>query len=543
MFTQIRSRQLSFTSLAVLLAFSTLLLITSITFARSAGTIVVNPGGSIQAAIDAATPGDTILINAGVYTESLTLSKAVSLTGVNSTTVIINAPPNQRVLTVTGATISNSVIISGLTFANGQVADSGGGVWVTVNALPIIENVSFVNNFAGNSGGGLAVDPVKPITLINITAISNTATREGGGVYAKIATILGGRFIENHSLCPGYPCGGGGAAAGVLTINGTKFAENTATHSGGGVYGSSVIITAAQFVSNYSAYEGGGIWAFSSLVIANSDFISNSADSEGGGVYVAPTRPAQIINTEFRRNTAGDGGGAVVGSIILSGGRFEGNHAIATIPTFSGGGGLSVYDSLDITGTEFIGNSAYRGGGILHHGTSTYGANAGRIVNVLFSQNTAEVGGAAFWTTSPSGTQILFTTIASPTLNGVSAIAVATGTVGLTNTIIANHAVGIERINGDVYEDYNLFFSNTTNISGTLVSGGTHDVFGNPNFVDPALGNYHIISPSAAIDAGVNAGVATDLDGLPRPFGAGHDIGAYEYINFTTRVYLPLVRR
>jgi hypothetical protein len=205
---------------------------------------------------------------------------------------------------------------------------------------------------------------------------------------------------------------------------------------------------------------------------------------------------------------------------------------------------MNVYCSLDITGTEFIGNSAYHGGGIFYYGSCTYGPNTSHIVNALFVQNMADVGGAAFWTWSSSNTQILFTTIASPTLNGVSAIAVATGTVGISDTIIASHTIGIESMGGTVYEDYNLFYGNTTNLSGTN-SSGTHDVFDDPNFADPALGNYRIISSSAAINAGVNVGVFTDLDGNPRPSKLGFDIGAYEY-QYTGPIYylyLPLVRR
>jgi pectin methylesterase-like acyl-CoA thioesterase len=86
---------------------------------RSPATLV-NCSGSIQACIDAANDGDTILIAAGRYTESLTLSKPVSLTGENRDTTIIHAIAGQRVLTVTGATISTTVVISGLTFTGGE---------------------------------------------------------------------------------------------------------------------------------------------------------------------------------------------------------------------------------------------------------------------------------------------------------------------------------------------------------------------------------------------------------------------------------------
>ncbi len=533
---QTRMRRLGVSFLAGLLALSALLLITSLTWAKPTGTIIVNPGDSIQAAIDAANPGDTILINAGTYTESLTLNKAVSLTGVSRDLAIINALANQRVLTVTGAAISNSVVISGLTFANGHVTDSGGGMLATNNALPLIENVVFINNYAGDSGGGLAVDTFEPVTLTNILAISNTAARGGGGVSAMMATVYGGRFIGNHSLCISYPCGGGGLTALDLTISGAEFRENTATHTGGGVSTNVAIITGAQFISNNSL-EGGGLWVFAGLVLADSKFVSNSANNEGGGLYVLPDGFAKVVNTEFSHNTAEIGGGVTVGRIILTGGRFEANRATESTYAFDGGGGLSVYDSFDITGTEFVNNSAYHGGGIFHSGINT-----GRIVNTLFIQNRAEVGGAAVWTSSPSNTQILFTTIASPTLSNVSAIAIVTGNIGITNTIIASYTIGIENVGGDVYEDYNLFHGNTQNLSGT-VTGGTHDVFGNPNFANPALGNYHVISPSAAIDVGVNAGITADLDGIHRPVGAGFDIGAYEYINFTSWIYLPLVRR
>ena len=73
----------------------------------------------------------------------------------------------------------------------------------------------------------------------------------------------------------------------------------------------------------------------------------------------------------------------------------------------------------------------------------------------------------------------------------------------------------------------------------------TNNVEGNPKFADALQHDYHLISGSAAIDAGVFAGVTTDLDGhsrLPDYGGLRVDIGAYEaeYQGVVYHAYLPI---
>ena len=53
--------------------------------------------------------------------------------------------------------------------------------------------------------------------------------------------------------------------------------------------------------------------------------------------------------------------------------------------------------------------------------------------------------------------------------------------------------------------------------------------------------DYHIAPGSAAIDAGVNSGVTSDIDGDTRPQGSGYDIGADEVSGQQWDIYLPLV--
>jgi predicted outer membrane repeat protein len=622
-------RRLTVFLFSILVAVIALASIYSLTLARpQASVIVVNPGESIQAAIDAADPGDTILINAGTYTENLTLGKAVSLTGMSRTTTRIHGVPNQSVLTVSGSTISNSVVISGLTFANGGgfVVAFGGGIAVQGDAQPLIQHVAIDNNTATYNGKGGGIGSFSPLTLVDVEFLNNTAwdggalyiygdtvltdctffnnlatsgssvsgggaiyaegnlqvfntdfisnstARAGGGIYASGAVnLVGGRFVENRSMSP--LASGGGVVAGSVTISGTKFLSNTAM-SGGAIVAGDVVVNGSYFERNTAGgREGGAVRAYRSLILSDTTFISNTGVDYGGAVYVeqimgvASVSGGQFINnqvtsgdpglglggglysfhdifitaTNFASNTALHGGGLYAReAAVVTDSRFERNRSTSTL--FSGGGGMTVRGALVLTGTEFIGNSAIHDGGGLYY----YATGDTRIVNVLFADNTTTSDGAAlFFYLTGGRVDLLHITIADDGLNPRQAIFAQNGSIGMTNTIIANHAIGIERWSGaTVYEDYNLFSGNTQNLSGTISSGSHHPV-GSPAFVDPAHHDYHLSFASAAVDVGVNAGVFTDLDGNPRPVKLGFDIGAYEnqYTGPIHYVYLPLVRR
>ena len=105
-------------------------------------------------------------------------------------------------------------------------------------------------------------------------------------------------------------------------------------------------------------------------------------------------------------------------------------------------------------------------------------------------------------------------------------------TVTLANTLIvsATNAFAADQWAGDV----SIHHTNTlTHNVATLhyTEGGAPSFQAiNPLTGDPQLdATYHLQAGSAAIDAGVDAGVTLDIDGQVRPWGAGYDIGADEY--------------
>ena len=127
----------------------------------------------------------------------------------------------------------------------------------------------------------------------------------------------------------------------------------------------------------------------------------------------------------------------------------------------------------------------------------------------------------------------------------------AGSTVALTNTILVSHTVGITVAAGNTATlEATLWgtdtWANRTDWGGEGTSPTAGNLWGDPAFEDPAAGDYHIRSGSAAIDAGVDAGVSQDIDGDPRPMGSGNDLGADELpfiVDDDWYLYLPIVLR
>lgn len=80
---------------------------------------------------------------------------------------------------------------------------------------------------------------------------------------------------------------------------------------------------------------------------------------------------------------------------------------------------------------------------------------------------------------------------------------------------------------GAVEGSHNILFSSQGNIDPGDFPNDLVNI--DPLLVDPAGDDYHLPAGSPAIDAGLDVGITTDLDGNPRPQGNWPDIGAYEF--------------
>ncbi len=199
----------------------------------------------------------------------------------------------------------------------------------------------------------------------------------------------------------------------------------------------------------------------------------------------------------------------------------------------SNGGGLEA-SLIVLTRSRFINNTASDSGGGVYANADFNGSN------LLFAGNDSASGAALYVKAGPA--VLYHATIARPTQGTGSGIFIQSrSTLELKNSLICDYAEGIY-VDGTLTEDYNLFYDNAkdTNISITGTHNqGLHNYLGNPLFINPAGGDYHLMWDFPAIDLGTDLGITTDLDGRARNNGR-FDSGAYQ---FWASIYVPLISK
>ena len=177
-------RRTKLVSNSLLLVAVAVILCAALAVPASAATLTVGAGGqfkTIQQAVDAAKPGDTVLVAPGTYTENVVVSKPLTITG-NAT---VNAADSSKdVFLIT----SPGVHIDGLTISGGETGVNVAGVAscaitnitehgnVFAVYLANATNSVVSNNNLANNHYGVYCDYATSNTIAN-----NVATGETGG--------------------------------------------------------------------------------------------------------------------------------------------------------------------------------------------------------------------------------------------------------------------------------------------------------------------------------------------------------------------------
>ena len=403
---------------------------------------------------------------------------------------------------------------------SGNSADYGGGLYC-LQALPVVRNCVFYGNSAG-VGGGLYFGSASPV-LTNCSFFGNTAIYNGGGMYCYQASpaLTNCTFFENTAA---YGSGGGMNCELVsLALTNCTFSENTAHGSGGGMYCSeaSPTLTNCTFSGNTTTYgKSGGMYcseAFTALTNATKSGSYNPV-FYGGGLYCEFASPV-LTDCTFSGNTANDDGGGLcchTASPVLTNCNFSGNTA-----NWDGGGMYCESDSSMVTNCSFYGNTAAKGGGLYCY----YASPA--LTNCTFSGNTAnwDGGGMFCYCASPALTNCTFSGNTANWDGGGMFCYYVSPT--LTNCILWGDTAA--SLGPEIYADS----SSSVTVTYSCLQGGytgEGNTAADPLFVNAANGELSLRPGSPCIDAGTPDGApSADIRGVPRPRGAGVDMGAYEF--------------
>ena len=211
---------------------------------------------TIQAAIVAAVPGDTVLVADGLYTGDG--NRDVSFMGKDITVRSVNGPKN-CIIDCEGtieephrgfvfeSEETNLAVLDGFTITNGTtlvgaVADpfNGGGVLCTNGSWPTISNCVFENNSCACWGGAVYGGWFSngTIRLINCTMKGNYSGDDGGAVFSVGASI----DLESCLFVGNEAATEGGAlctfANGAITLRNVTMVGNIALN-GSAIFGSS----------------------------------------------------------------------------------------------------------------------------------------------------------------------------------------------------------------------------------------------------------------------------------------------------------------
>jgi predicted outer membrane repeat protein len=265
---------------------------------------------NLQAAVDAASDGDTIVLKEGTYHENVVITKSVTLIGVGPGSTIISGDTGEEV--IKGGVINitkplfqssgHNVTLIGMTVTGGD-AHYGGGIF--------------------NDEGSL--------TLSWISIEDNSASLSGGGIYSMGGTVI----MDGNTTVTGNtaPASGGMVNDGsTLTMNsGSAIAGNTAQIGGGlgNIQGTVIMNDGSSITNNSATYDGGGIYSYfySTITLNGGSITGNTAETgTGGGIYTDSSSTVNLTGGTVSDNSPDDVSyqfdvayeGTVVGNVSIN---------------------------------------------------------------------------------------------------------------------------------------------------------------------------------------------------------------------------------
>jgi hypothetical protein len=462
---------------------------------------------TIQAAIDAAVDGDTVIVADGTYTGPG--NRDISLHGKAITVASANGPANciidcqnlgRGFFIFQGE--GPDTVLSGFTIINGY-ATHGGGIYIhplpstpVVWTSPTISNCIVRNNRATTYGGGIACKGGRP--LISGCIVRSNSAPNSGGVHFQDGSraLLTGCTISNNTATA-IAGGGIGSYSSAPGFSGCSITMNISAQGGGGAYleNSPATLYNCLVEGNQTGVTGGGLSLNGSDAAINyTDILANRTTSaveasSGGGIFLADSK-ASILACDISNNEANINFVDAV-QLTNSGGIsfHQGSDAVMRNCTVTNNkaqerGGVGSWNSApQIESCEITANQATAGGG---GGVGFYGNANAPLAEPSLSYSTISGnyafetgGGIAVWQRSPVIIGCLvdgnLADISSGGINlyGTTQTQGSTARTRIADTIVSNNSSASR---GGIY--IRNIGTGSVSIVNTLITGNTSNGLG-----------------------------------------------------------------
>jgi parallel beta-helix repeat protein len=389
---------------------------------------VVGPGESIQKAINAADPGDTIVVR-GVHREDVVIRKdGIKLRGEDD--AVIEAPPrdkadspcsktfgpeaicvlgdvNIKTGELTGQRVSD-VSVSGFTIRGFKIKGKGDNTAFVIDVIAARNATVVGNRITGNVASGIVDGRSVNTTIAKNHVIGSPETPEHGIIVeSSSSTKIVNNVVRSYVF-------------GIEVTKGTNTTIAGNDSIGNSVDGFGVIDSPGTKILSNVARRNEVVGIFLGTQRANAKVVGNDLSGSEFGIFVADAHRGSFAANEAHNNCAGvvfqaDFGGSV-GNFEVKGNQVENNTrkcpAEQGREAFSGIGiGLFGASGMEVTGNHLSGNvpsgpTAVSGGVVvgvdpLFGGTTKPMNNS--VIGNHFGHNKPDI----FWDESGSGNRFV----------------------------------------------------------------------------------------------------------------------------------------
>lgn len=517
------------------------LLIPAVTLANIINIPADQP--TIQAGIDTANDGDTVLVQPGIYIENLNFNGKPIVVGSlfittgdtgNISQTVIDGDSIGTVVTFNNGEDTTS-ILSGFTITNGFGTYGGGINCQTSN--PTLSNLMIVNNVADSYGGGLNCYRSSPI-ITDVLISENSSGNLGGGVNCSDSA----NAIMSHVSIINNTSGSGGGGISMWqsapVIEDVEISDNLAEGVGGGVvfFSSNPILINCQINGNVAnGGEGGGIYSGhrTSPIITYCSFTNNTSTNAGGGINIEDSCNAAISNCLFEGNNSIESSGG--GIHIENANPIIENTLVLNNSAAWSGGGIALMDScfaiirnVTIQGNSATGSGSGHGGGL-----DCWGYASPDLFRVVITNNSTELGGGGIYCGEFSSPNLVNVTI---TNNSSQSSVGGIYCYNNSNPRIVNSILW-DNQSSEMYSTGSPILHSNVDGGESAIDGVYEWLEGNinadPIFVDYENGDFNLQEGSPCINVGTSFFIwnSDTLVNLPDSSYNGNapDIGAFEY--------------